>query len=98
MSDQLNSSESQENEAEPVVAVEIESRPKLQFIDRPLVVLLAIFLFTAAFGLPLLWQSRGFSRPSKVNWTIVVIAYTGLICWGFYLVMRWCYGRIAPFF
>ncbi|HEY2410793.1 MAG TPA: hypothetical protein VGI40_01040 [Pirellulaceae bacterium] len=59
-------------------------------VDRPLVLLAVLFFVTAAPGLPLLWISRRFSLTSKIVWTILVLAWTALVLWGFYLVMAWC--------
>jgi len=65
-----------------------------ELIDRPLVLLALLFFVTAAPGLPLLWMSRGFSVPSKIVLTILVLAWTALVLWAFYLVMAWCLPRI----
>jgi hypothetical protein len=63
-------------------------------IDRPIVLLAVLFFVTAAPGLPLLWISRRFSLAGKIVWTILVLAWTVLVLWGFYLVMAWCLPRI----
>lgn len=60
-------------------------RPRM--LDRPLPVLAIIFFAMAIFGIPLLWVSRGFSRPMKIFWSIMATIYTALLLWGFYAVM-----------
>jgi hypothetical protein len=62
--------------------------------DRPLVLLAVLFFVTAAPGLPLLWISRSFSSTGKIVVTILVLLWTALVFWGFYLVMAWCLPRI----
>ena len=64
-------------------------------VDTPWLLLVMLFFVTAALGLPLLWISRGFSTVSKVVLTIVVLAWTALILWLFWLVMVWSYTRIV---
>ena len=54
-----------------------------------------LFFVTAALGIPFLWMSRGFSTLAKVVLTIVVLAWTALILWAFWLVMVWSWTRIA---
>ena len=54
-----------------------------------------LFFVTAALGLPLLWISRGFSTWAKVVLTFAVLAWTALVFWVFFLIMAWCYTRIA---
>jgi hypothetical protein len=66
-----------------------------RFMDRPALLLAVLFLVTAAPGLPLLWMSRGFSLNGKIVWTILVLIWTALILWGFYLVMAWCLPIIS---
>lgn len=88
---------------QPVNAIVIESSataaPRAQtwrdIVDNPWLLIAMLFLVTAALGLPLLWISRGFSTLSKVVLTIAVLAWTALVLWLFWLVMLWCYGRIA---
>lgn len=64
-------------------------------VDNRWLVLAMLFFVTAALGLPILWISRGFSRTWKIVLTVVVIAWTVLILWLFWLIMVWCYTRIA---
>jgi hypothetical protein len=64
-------------------------------LDNPWLMLVMLFFVTAALGLPFLWMSRGFSTVAKVIVTILVLAWTALILWGFWLVMVWSYTRIA---
>ena len=66
-----------------------------QLIDNPWIILGTLFLVTAALGLPFLWMSRGFSRTSKVILSVVVILYTALILWIFWIIMAWCIQRIV---
>lgn len=55
--------------------------------DNPWLVLLMLFGVTLFLGLPVLWISRGFSRGSKVIWTVLVLVWTVVAFWLFYLVM-----------
>lgn len=63
-------------------------------LDRPLALIAVLFLVTAAPGLPLLWMSRAFSLTAKIVITILVLVWTALVLWAFYLVMAWCLPRI----
>lgn len=63
-------------------------------IDNPWLMILMLFFVTAALGLPFLWISRGFSALSKFLLTIVVLLWTALVLWVFYLIMAWCIPRI----
>jgi hypothetical protein len=88
---------------QPVNATVIESTtaapPRAQtwrdVVDNPWLRIAMLFLVTAALGLPFLWISRGFSTLSKIVLTILVVAWTVLVLWLFWLVMAWCYMRIA---
>ena len=60
-----------------------------QLLDNPWLMLAMLFFVTAALGLPFLWMSRGFSTFWKVVLTFVVLAWTALILWLFWLVMAW---------
>jgi hypothetical protein len=51
-------------------------------------------LVTAILGLPLLWMSRGFSRPWKIVLSVAVTLYTAALLWGFWLIMHWSVSRI----
>ena len=64
-------------------------------LDNPWLMLAMLFFVTAALGIPFLWMSRGFSTLAKVVLTIVVLAWTALILWAFWLVMVWSWTRIA---
>jgi hypothetical protein len=66
-----------------------------EVVDNPWLVLGTLFFVTAALGLPVLWMSRAFSRTSKAILTVVVLLYTALLIYVFWLVMLWCYTRIA---
>ena len=67
-------------------------------IDNPRLMIAVLFFVTAATGLPFLWMSRGFSLTAKIVLTILVLLWTALVLWAFYLVMAWCIPRIlAPF-
>jgi hypothetical protein len=59
-------------------------------IDTPWLMIVVLFLVTAALGLPFLWMSRGFSTLWKVILTILVLLWTALVLWLFYLIMAWC--------
>ena len=66
---------------------------------RPLInnqrnVLVMLFFATAAPGLPLLWISKAFSWREKIVWSVLVLIYTVLILWGFFLLMMWVYNRL----
>ena len=65
-----------------------------ELVDRPVMMILVLFVVTAALGLPFLWISRGFSLTGKIVLTILVLIWTALVLWGFYLVMAWCLPRI----
>lgn len=65
-----------------------------KYVDNRWVVLGTLFFVTAALGLPVLWASRGFSRTSKVVLSLVVLAYTALILFLFYLLMAWAWGNV----
>ena len=64
------------------------------WIDNPWVVLACLFLVFAILGIPLLWISKAFPTWAKVVLSIVVTVYTGLLFWGFWLIMMWSYHRI----
>jgi hypothetical protein len=64
-------------------------------LDNPWLMLGMLFFVTAALGLPFLWMSRGFSLWGKVVVSVLVIAWTVLILWLFWLVMVWSYTRIV---
>lgn len=66
--------------------------------DNPWLLLACLFCVTGALGIPLLWIGRAFSTPIKVLLSIVVILYTALVLWLFWLVMLWCYHRIVDSF
>jgi len=61
-------------------------------------ILLILFCITAACGLPLLWGSHAFRLPGKVFWSIVVLLYTLLLLWIFFVVMWWSISRIMEAF
>lgn len=62
---------------------------------NPLVVLGLLFFVTLFLGLPLLWLSPRFSAFNKIIITLLNLLYSALVLWAFYLLMAWCYGRIA---
>jgi hypothetical protein len=64
-------------------------------LDNPWLMLAMLFFVTAALGIPFLWMSRGFSTLAKIVLTIVVLAWTALILWAFWLVMVWSWTRIS---
>jgi hypothetical protein len=64
------------------------TRAKLrELADNPWLVLGMLFFVTLFLGLPVLWVSRGFSPASKILWTVLVLVWTAVVFWGFYLVM-----------
>ncbi len=63
-------------------------------VDNPWAVLAALFFVFAIFGIPLIWISKAFPTWGKVVLTITVTLYTGLLFWGFWLIMLWSYNRI----
>lgn len=69
-----------------------------ELVDSPVLLLSTLFFVTAALGIPLLWQSRAFSHATKWILTVVVLAYTALLFWLFWLVMSWSYHRIVDSF
>ena len=83
----------------PVDAPLVPERPPRggwrEMVDNPWLVLATLFFVTAALGLPVLWMSRGFSRASKIVLTVVLLLYTALLLYGFWIVMVWCYLRIV---
>lgn len=68
--------------------------PSRRALDNRWLILGMLFFVTAALGLPLLWLSRSFTPLAKVILTIIVLVYTVLILWLFWLVMVWSYTRI----
>ena len=64
-------------------------------VDNPWLMLLVLFFVTAFLGIPFLWMSRGFTTFWKVVVTIAVLIWTVLVFWVFWLIMVWCYTRIA---
>jgi len=69
-----------------------------ELIDNPWLMLVALFFVTAALGLPLLWVSRGFSTFWKIVLTIVVLLWTAVVFWVFFLIMAWCWSQLRPVF
>src|SRR5438445_7313459 len=65
-----------------------------RLVDNPWLVLALLFFVTAALGLPFLWFSRGFSVLGKIVVTILVLVWTALVLWAFWLIMAWCVPRI----
>jgi hypothetical protein len=79
---------------------DVEATPEIspawrRALDNPWLMLAMLFFVTAALGLPFLWMSRGFSTLGKVVVTLVVLAWTALILWAFWLVMVWSWTRIS---
>ncbi len=62
-------------------AGEPAARPP-SWIESPLVVLPALFLVLGPLALPMLWQSRCFTRGWKIGLTIAVLVVTVVACWG----------------
>jgi len=75
-----------------------ETPPKSQswrdLVDNPWLMLAMLFFVTAALGLPFLWISRAFSTRWKIVLTIVVLLWTALVLWVFWLIMAWCIPQI----
>ncbi len=63
-------------------------------IDNPWAVIASLLLVFAVFGIPLIWISKAFPTWGKVVLTLAVTVYTGLLLWGFWLIMLWSYHRI----
>lgn len=63
--------------------------------DNPWLILGLLFFVTLFLGLPLVWFSRSFRRSAKWLITVVVLLYSVLFSWLFYMVMAWCYARIS---
>ena len=80
-----------ENPPEPVDAEMVagpppSARKKLRDLaDNYWLVLGMLFFVTLFLGLPVLWVSRGFSPLSKVLWTVLVLIWTGIVFWLFFL-------------
>jgi hypothetical protein len=67
-------------------------------LDNPWLILLLLFFVTAALGLPLLWISRAFSAPTKVVLSIVVLIYTVVLLWAFWLFLVFMWNNYyAPY-
>ena len=79
----------------PMAASTPPARSWRDVIDNPWLVLVMLFLVTAALGLPFLWMSRGFSTLGKIILTIAVLAWTALALWLTWLVMLWSYTRVV---
>ena len=79
---------------QPTPAAEISPAWR-RALDNPWLMLVMLFFVTAALGLPFLWMSRGFSTLSKIVLTIVILAWTALILWLFWLVILWSWTRVS---
>jgi hypothetical protein len=66
-----------------------------EIVDNRVLLLSTLFFVTAALGIPFLWQSRAFTTTWKAILTIIVLAYTALLFWLFWLVLLWSYHRIV---
>jgi hypothetical protein len=64
-------------------------------LDNPWLMLVLLFFVTAALGIPFLWMSRAFSTLAKLVLTVVVLLWTALILWLFWLVMVWSWTRVS---
>ena len=64
------------------------------WLDNPWIVLASVFFVFAILGVPLIWISKAFPTWAKVLLTMIVTVYTGLLFWGFWLIMTWSYNRI----
>lgn len=65
-----------------------------KMVDNPYLVLGLLFFVTLFLGLPVLWASRGFSTLSKAVWTLLLLVWSVLVFWGFWLIMVYCYTSI----
>jgi hypothetical protein len=62
--------------------------------DKRWFVLTMLFGVTMFLGLPLLWKSKAYGQQGKVILTILVIAYSIVVFWIFFLIMSWSYSQI----
>lgn len=69
--------------------------PLREMLDNRWLMLGMLFGATAALGIPFLWLSRAFTTTQKMLLSVALLVYTAAILWLFWLVMVWCYGRIA---
>jgi hypothetical protein len=69
-----------------------------ELVDNRWVILVMLFGVTLFLGLPLLWVSRGFSRAGKIVVTLLVLIWTAIVFWIFWLIMAWCIPRIMLIF
>jgi len=67
-------------------------------VDNRWLVLVMLFGVTLFLGLPLLWISRGFSLVGKLVVTLLVLIWTAVVFWVFWLIMAWCIPRIMLIF
>jgi hypothetical protein len=81
-------------DSEPIIEAVAVERPTTslrkkirELADSPWLVLGMLFFVTLFLGLPVLWLSRGFSPLSKVLWTVLLLVWTGVVFWLFYLLM-----------
>jgi hypothetical protein len=81
--------------AVPIAPPVSTKRALMGYMDKRWAVLLLLFGCTAALGLPVLWKSRGFSKPEKIVWSVLVSLYTILVFWIFFKVMWWSYTNIS---
>jgi hypothetical protein len=73
---------------------EVSERTISWYYD-PVFVILAIFLFLAVFGLPLLWKSPRFAKWQKVVISAITVIYTAVILGASaYLV----FGIVLPYY
>jgi len=69
-----------------------------EMVDNRWLVLVMLFGVTLFLGLPLLWISRGFSLVGKLVVTLLVLIWTAVVFWVFWLIMAWCIPRIMLIF
>jgi len=53
--------------------------PRLPWYQRPVWVLVLLFVVLGPLALPQLWKSPAFSRGAKIVLTVLVVAYTALL-------------------
>ena len=69
-----------------------------ELVDNPWLMLVLLFGVTLFLGLPLLWISRGFSLVGKIAITLLVLIWTAIVFWAFWLIMAWFIPRIMLIF
>jgi len=71
----------------------LEKRPAEPWYYRT-TSLVVMFLTIGPLMLPFVWLRPTFSRNTKIAWTVVLLALTGLASW----VIAWAFGRISSYY